>query len=84
MSRCKQSLLILRKRWRAGRQPVGRYLSLANMSSGYCILGRPGSAIDLSFGPGYFIGLLGANMILAGGLIRQAQGARARKPPGVM
>ena len=48
------------------------------------ILGRPGSTVDLSFGGGYWIGLLGALLILAGGLIRQAQGARARKPPGVV
>ena len=33
---------------------------------------------------GYIVGLIGANMILAGGLIRQALGGRTRKPPGVM
>jgi drug/metabolite transporter (DMT)-like permease len=47
------------------------------------ILGRPGdpdSEINLEIG--YFIGLLGAAMICAGGIIRQAEGERTRKPPG--
>ena len=47
------------------------------------ILGKPGEAIDLSFGVGYFVGLIGANMILAGGVLRQALYSGVRKPPGV-
>jgi hypothetical protein len=50
------------------------------------ILGRPGgsSSVDIAIEPGYVVGLIGANMILAGGLIRQARYSRARKPPGVL
>jgi hypothetical protein len=47
------------------------------------ILGRPGdpdSEIDIKIG--YFVGLAGAAMICAGGIIRQAEGERGRKPPG--
>ena len=49
------------------------------------ILGRPGdpdSEIDIRYG--YFVGLLGSAMICAGGIIRQAEGDRARKPPGTL
>jgi hypothetical protein len=49
------------------------------------ILGRPGdpdSEIDIKIG--YIVGLLGAAMICAGGIIRQAEGDRARKPPGTI
>ena len=49
------------------------------------ILGRPGdpdSEIDIKIG--YIVGLIGAGMICAGGIIRQAEGDRARKPPGTL
>ena len=49
------------------------------------ILGRPGdpdSEIDIKIG--YIVGLLGSGMICAGGIIRQAEGDRARKPPGTV
>ena len=49
------------------------------------ILGRPGdpdSEIDIKVG--YIVGLLGSAMICAGGIIRQAEGDRARKPPGTI
>ena len=49
------------------------------------ILGRPGdpdSEIDIKIG--YLVGLLGSAMICAGGIIRQAEGDRARKPPGTL
>jgi hypothetical protein len=49
------------------------------------ILGRPGdpdSEIDIKIG--YIVGLIGAAMICAGGIIRQAEGDRARKPPGTI
>jgi hypothetical protein len=48
------------------------------------ILGRPGESVDIGIEYGYIVGLIGANMILAGGLIRQALGGRTRKPPGVI
>jgi hypothetical protein len=48
------------------------------------ILGRPGDSVDISIEPGYLVGLIGANMILAGGLLRQARYGRQRKPPGVV
>jgi hypothetical protein len=50
------------------------------------ILGRPGGtdSVDIQIEPGYVVGLIGANMILAGGAIRQARYSRGRKPPGVL
>ncbi|MDQ3936402.1 MAG: hypothetical protein M3340_17415 [Actinomycetota bacterium] len=48
------------------------------------ILGRPGDSVDIGIEPGYWVGLVGANMILAGGLVRQALGGRTRKPPGTL
>ncbi len=48
------------------------------------ILGRPGDSVDISLGIGYLLGMVGAGMILTGGLIRQAMYGRTRKPPGVL
>jgi hypothetical protein len=51
------------------------------------ILGRPGEKpdnVEISLQFGYLVGLLGATGILTGGLLRQAVGGRARKPPGVL
>jgi hypothetical protein len=48
------------------------------------VLGRPGDSVDIGLGIGYWVGLVGANLILAGGLIRQSMGGFTRKPPGVM
>jgi hypothetical protein len=48
------------------------------------VLGKPGDVVDMHFGIGYLFGAIGAFLILLGGLIRQAQTARVRKPPGVM
>ena len=48
------------------------------------ILGRPGDSVDISLEVGYWVGLVGANLILAGGLVRQALGGRTRKPPGTL
>jgi hypothetical protein len=48
------------------------------------ILGKPGDTVDVGFMFGYPIGLLGAFLIMAGGTVRQALVARARKPPGVL
>jgi hypothetical protein len=49
------------------------------------ILGKPGgpdSEIELKIG--WFVGLLGSAGICAAGVLRQAQQARDRKPPGVL
>jgi hypothetical protein len=49
------------------------------------ILGRPGgpdSEIELQIG--WFVGLLGSAGICAAGVLRQAEQARERKPPGVL
>jgi hypothetical protein len=48
------------------------------------ILGRPGDSVEISIEPGYILGLVGATMILLGGLVRQAMYGRNRKPPGVL
>lgn len=52
------------------------------------ILGRPGGDdphnVDISIDIGYWIGLLGSACIAFGGFVRQAQGIRGRKPPGVL
>ena len=49
------------------------------------ILGRPGEPdSEISIKIGYWVGLLGAAGICAGGIIRQAEGDRARKPPGTI
>lgn len=71
--------------WRPGEitMIVGMLASTLVLLNGI-ILGRPGGTVDLSFGPGYWIGFLGALGILAGGVVRQAVGGRTRKPPGVL
>jgi hypothetical protein len=49
------------------------------------ILGKPGGPDStISFRYGYFVGLLGSAIICAGGVIRQSEGARGRKPPGTL
>ena len=48
------------------------------------ILGKPGEGVEVSFSYGYLVGMLGAMGITAGGVIRQAEGARAGKPPGTL
>ena len=48
------------------------------------IFGKPSSNIQISFGPGYLVGLLGAVLISVGGFVRQAMLIRSRKPPGVL
>jgi len=47
------------------------------------VLGKPGDPdSEISRKIGYLVGFVGASLILAGGLIRQAEGGRTRKPPG--
>jgi hypothetical protein len=49
------------------------------------ILGRPGEPdSEIKIEIGYIVGLVGALMICVGGIIRQAQGGRNRKPPGTL
>jgi len=47
------------------------------------IFGRPGErSVEISLEYGYLVALVGAFAITMGGLVRQAQGGRGRKPPG--
>jgi hypothetical protein len=73
--------------WRPGEVTmiVGMVAAALILLNGL-ILGKPGgsSSVGISLEYGWFVGLLGALGILAGGLLRQAIGARARKPPGVI
>jgi hypothetical protein len=49
------------------------------------VLGKPGGPdSEISLKIGWFIGLLGSAGICAAGVLRQAEQARARKPPGVL
>jgi hypothetical protein len=49
------------------------------------VLGKPGEPdSEISFAFGYAVGLLGSAIICAGGVIRQSEGARGRKPPGTL
>lgn len=72
--------------WRPGEVTmiVGMVAALLILLNGV-ILGKPGTdPVGISLQIGWYLGLLGALGILAGGLLRQAVGARARKPPGVI
>jgi hypothetical protein len=46
------------------------------------ILGKPEPGIDISLSYGWFVGLLAAGGLIAGGYLRQAFYTQARKPPG--
>jgi hypothetical protein len=48
------------------------------------ILGKPGDTVDMQFEIGWFVGLLGAGILMAAGTLRQALHADAATPPGVM
>lgn len=72
--------------WRPGEVTmiVGMIAAVLILLNGV-ILGKPGTdPVDISLEIGWFLGLVGAVGILAGGLLRQSIGARARKPPGVI
>jgi hypothetical protein len=72
--------------WRPGEVTmiVGMTAAVLILLNGI-ILGKPGTdPVGISLKIGWFLGLLGALGILAGGVLRQAVGARARKPPGVI
>jgi hypothetical protein len=74
--------------WRPGEVTmIVGMLAFALILLNGIILGRPGSdtphGVDISLKIGYLIGLIGAALIAIGGLARQAEGARGRKPPGV-
>jgi hypothetical protein len=72
--------------WRPGEVTmiVGMVAAVLILLNGV-ILGKPGTdPVAISLQIGWFVGLLGALGILAGGVVRQSVGARARKPPGVI
>jgi hypothetical protein len=73
--------------WRPGEitMIVGMTAAALILMNGV-ILGKPGgsAAVGIKFEYGWFVGLIGALGILAGGVLRQAIGARTRKPPGVI
>jgi hypothetical protein len=73
--------------WRPGEVTmiVGMTATVLIVLNGV-ILGKPGGSesVGIKFEYGWFVGLLGAIGILTGGLLRQAIGQRARKPPGVI
>ena len=72
--------------WRPGEVTmiVGMVAAVLILLNGV-ILGKPGSdSVGISLQIGWFLGLLGALGIVAGGLLRQAVGGRTRKPPGVI
>jgi hypothetical protein len=72
--------------WRPGEitMIVGMTASVLILLNGV-ILGKPGEPdSEISFKIGWFVGLLGAIGIMVGGFVRQAEGVRARKPPGTV
>lgn len=72
--------------WRPGEVTmiVGMVAAVLILLNGV-ILGKPGSdPVGISLEVGWFVGLVGAFGILAGGMLRQAVGGRTRKPPGVI
>jgi hypothetical protein len=48
------------------------------------ILGRPGDAVDIGLGIGYFVALIASAGLLVAGYLRQAFYTSGRKPPGVI
>jgi hypothetical protein len=48
------------------------------------ILGKPEPGIEISLGYGWFVALLAAVGLMAGGYLRQAVYSKARKPPGTL
>jgi hypothetical protein len=72
--------------WRPGEVTmiVGMIATVLILLNGI-VLGKPGTdPVGISLQIGWFLGLLGALGIVAGGLVRQAVGGRTRKPPGVI
>jgi hypothetical protein len=72
--------------WRPGEVTmiVGMIATMLILLNGV-ILGKPGAPdSEISLKIGWFVGLLGALGICAAGVLRQAEQARDRKPPGVL
>jgi hypothetical protein len=72
--------------WRPGEitMIVGMVATVLILLNGI-VLGKPGTdSVGISLQIGWFLGLLGALGIVAGGVLRQAVGGRTRKPPGVI
>jgi hypothetical protein len=72
--------------WRPGEiTMIVGMIAIALIVLNGVILGRPGDPdSEISLEIGYFVGLLGSSLICVGGIIRQAEGDRARKPPGTI
>src|SRR5436190_1945152 len=72
--------------WRPGEVTmiVGMLATALILLNGV-ILGKPGSdPVDISLEYGWFVGLFGAGLLMAGGTLSQALTSPARKPPGVL
>jgi hypothetical protein len=72
--------------WRPGEitMIVGMVATVLILLNGI-VLGKPGTdSVGISLQIGWFLGLLGALGIVAGGVLRQPVGGRTRKPPGVI
>jgi hypothetical protein len=72
--------------WRPGEVTmiVGMTAAVLIVLNGI-ILGKPGGPdSEISLKIGWFIGLIASLMICAGGIYRQAEIAKERKPPGVL
>ncbi len=72
--------------WRPGEMTmIAGMTAFALIILNGVILGRPGEPdSEIAIKIGYLVGLVGSGMICAGGVIRQAEGDRARKPPGTI
>lgn len=71
--------------WRPGEVTmiVGMIAFALIVLNGF-VLGKPGDTVDMHFEIGYLVGIVGAFLIMLGGVLRQALGGKERKPPGVM
>jgi hypothetical protein len=72
--------------WRPGEVTmiVGMTAGVLILLNGI-ILGKPGGPdSEISLKVGWFVGMLGALCICAGGVYRQAEGEHEKKPPGVL
>lgn len=72
--------------WRPGEVTmiVGMTAAVLIILNGV-VLGKPGGPdSEISLKTGWFVGLIGALLICAGGIYRQAETAREKKPPGVL
>ncbi len=77
-------------RWRPGELiMIAGVLAFGLVLINGIVFGRPGgasaSAIAISIGPGYFLGMAGGVIIAIGGFIRESAAMRTRRrPPGIL